>query len=100
MKLREIGIGVLLVIAGFTANALGNGAIKGKVLDPNGAPVIGTNVFTYVGSSMRGAVTNMDGYFTIRPLPAGTYNIMITNSMFDTIKIAGIKVKGDWNGFS
>lgn len=95
MKLREIGIGVLLVIAGFTANALGNGAIKGKVLDPNGAPAIGTNVFTYVGSSMRGAVTNMDGYFTIRPLPAGTYNIMITNSMFDTIKIAGIKVKGD-----
>ncbi len=60
MKLREIGI--LLVIAGFTANALGNGAIKGKVLDPNGAPAIGTSVFTYVGSSMRGAVTNMVGY--------------------------------------
>lgn len=95
MKLKEIGIGVLLVIAGFTANALGNGAIKGKVLDPEGQPVIGAYVSIYVGSNMRGAVTNLDGYFTIRPLPAGTYDLTITSSSFDTIKLAGIKVKGD-----
>lgn len=44
---------------------------------------------------MRGAVTNLDGYFTIRPFPAGTHDLTITSSSFDTIKLAGIKVKGD-----
>ena len=95
MKLKEFGIGVLLLIAGFSAQALGNGAIKGKVIDPEGVPVIGAYVFTYVGSTMRGTVTNIAGYFTLKPLPSGTYDLTITSSSFDTIKLAGIKVNGD-----
>lgn len=95
MRLKEMGFGFLLLVVGFSTYALGNGAIKGKVLDPEGAPVIGAYVFTHVGSNMRGTVTNLDGYFTIKPLPAGTYDLTITSSSFDTIKLAGIKVKGD-----
>ncbi len=95
MKMQKIGLAVMLVVAGFGAWALGNGTIKGKVLDPTGLPVIGANVFTYVGGSMRGASTDLDGRFTIKPLPAGTYNLTITSIGFDTLFVKGIKVKGD-----
>jgi|TARA_B110000879_G_scaffold141671_1_gene184440 hypothetical protein len=65
------------------------------VVDSEDQPIIGAYASTYVGSNMRWAVTNLDGYFTIRPLPVGTYDLTITSSSFDTIKLVGIKVKGD-----
>ena len=61
-------------------------------MDPTGLSVIGANVFTYVGGSIRGAVTDVNGKFMIKPLPAGTYTLTITSIGFDTLKIEGIKV--------
>src|SRR6056300_1669834 len=87
-----VAIAMLSTVESF---ALGNGAIKGRIMSPDGLPAIGANVFTYVGSTLRGASTDMDGRFMIKPLPAGTYNLMVTSLGFDTLKINGIKVKGD-----
>lgn len=95
MKMKKIGLAVMLSCMMFGAWALGNGTIKGKVLDPTGLPAIGANVYTYVGGSLRGASTDLDGRFTIKPLPAGTYTLTITSIGFDTLIIEGIKVKGD-----
>ncbi len=95
MRYKAIGFGVLLIFCVAQAFSLGNGAIKGKILDPEGNPAIGASVFTYVGSSLRGAATGLDGRFTIKPLPAGTYSLIVTSMGFDTLIINDIKVKGD-----
>lgn len=95
--MRTIRIVLLLALCtlfqfGFS---LGNGAIRGKILGPDNLPVIGANVFTYVGSSLVGSSTDFNGVFNIKPLPAGVYDITVTFIGFDTLKIEGIKVKGD-----
>lgn len=96
MSLKRLSLIVAIaLLSSVEIFALGNGAIKGRIMGPDGLPAIGANVFTYVGSTLRGASTDMDGRFMIKPLPAGTYNLMITSLGFDTLKITNIKVMGD-----
>ena len=68
--LRMTGILAVLisVLGGFTASAQ-NRAIRGKVIDDTGAPVVGAAVVV-VGNTSIGAVTGVDGTYRLT-VPAG-----------------------------
>lgn len=53
------------------------GEIKGSVIDENNETVIGAQVYVMQGESKIASMTDIDGKFTIKPLPAGTYNVTI-----------------------
>ena len=70
-----------------------HGTIRGFVYEKEtGEPVIFTNVYLYKTS--YGSSTDINGYFVISKIPAGTYNMMITYMGFDTLQME-VNVKED-----
>lgn len=69
----------LLSIAGYSQTA----AIRGFVYDAkSGEPMIFTNVF--LEGTTYGAVTDVNGYFSMTKLPVGSYNLQSTFLGYDT----------------
>jgi hypothetical protein len=91
MKLNRIlSVIVLLFI---TVTAFSQGTIRGFVYDEkSGEPVIFTNVFLK-GTTM-GSATDVNGFYTITKIPAGSYTLMVTSLGYDTAK-ASITIKGN-----
>ncbi len=79
-------LGVLAwLIAALPALAqTGGGTITGRVLDPKGEPVIGATVL--VQGTTKGAATDVDGNFTIREVPAGTYTVAVSSVGMNTFR--------------
>lgn len=68
-----------------------NGTVRGFVYDEgNGEPVIFTNVV--LKGTTIGAATDVNGYYSISRIPAGTYTIMVTSLGYDTAQ-AEVTVK-------
>ena len=62
------------------------GTIRGFVYDEkNGEPIIFTNV--YLANTIFGASTDVNGYFLISKVPAGTYSLRVTYLGYDTLNI-------------
>ena len=84
-------IGLLLM-----ANiVLAQGTIKGTVIDPKTKePVPFANVVAKQdGKQIKGTQTDMDGNFTIRPLPVGQYDIQASCVGYNTYTREGFTVK-------
>ncbi len=63
------------------------GTIRGFVYDKNTTePSMFTNVV--LENTSIGAVTNVDGFFTISKVPIGSYNMIISYIGYDTLKVA------------
>ncbi len=70
------------------------GEIKGKVLDKETKePVPFSNVYVMSNGNAVGTVTNIDGEFKIKPLPAGTYDLVVSNVEYGTTTLPGIIVQ-------
>ncbi|KXK57982.1 MAG: TonB-dependent receptor [Chlorobi bacterium] len=70
-----------------------NGIINGRVVnDATGEPIIGGSVA--VQGTRLGAYTNVNGYYTIRNVPAGTYTLKVTSVGYATKSIEQVKVDG------
>ena len=72
---------VLLLSFLFSVNLLAQNSseITGKILDyETKEPLPGASVYVEVGANKKGASTEADGRFTIRPLTPGTYNVYIS----------------------
>ncbi|RKY43826.1 MAG: hypothetical protein DRP88_08840, partial [Candidatus Neomarinimicrobiota bacterium] len=77
-------------------NSQVSSSIIGKVTDSEtGDALIGCNVI--LEGIGIGAATDMDGYFHIRNIPPGTYNIIISYIGYKTYKISGFKVNPRMN---
>lgn len=59
----------------------------------NGEPVLFTNV--YLKGTTFGAATDVNGYFSITKIPAGTYTLMITSIDYDTLQQEVTVAAGD-----
>lgn len=70
--------GIALIILFFTASVYGQKAtIRGKVFDKaTGEPIIGCNVF--IESTEYGGVTDLEGFYNITDIQAGTYDVTAT----------------------
>jgi TonB-dependent receptor len=74
--MKKITILVLLMIFPLVTFAAANSIIKGRVLDDNNLPLPGATVL--IESLQRGAVTDIDGYFTFLNLESGKYQLKVS----------------------
>jgi hypothetical protein len=78
------------ILASFSQNS---GEIKGRVFDKiTNQTIPGASVWIKTGGNFYGNTTDKDGWFTIKPLPSGIYELNITFVGYDTVKIIAISV--------
>lgn len=76
--MKTLIINTLALLLSSTILAQNNmGEIKGTVYDENNETVIGAQVYVMQGESKFSSITDIDGKFTIKPLPAGVYNLTV-----------------------
>lgn len=61
-----------------------NGSINGRIVDDNGEPVISVSVM--LSGSSNSTLTNEDGAFALRNVPAGIYTLEVSGTGFTAIK--------------
>lgn len=72
------------------------GEIKGKVFDKEtNEPVPFASVYVMAQGKMVGAQTDINGKFTIKPLPAGTYDLNVSYMGYQKMTYEGYEVKTD-----
>ncbi len=84
----------ILIIANALIWASATGKIEGTITDKDtGNPVAGASV-AVVGTS-KGAVTDLDGKYTIPNLEPGVYTMKITHREYCTLEVTNVKVIAD-----
>jgi len=69
-----------------------NGTIRGKVVDENGQSLPLANIVTEVYGKIIGTTTDIDGYFVLKPLPEGKYDITVSFIGYSNYKLKGIEI--------
>lgn len=96
MMIRIIGNKLMIVIVLLSLSTVAiaqKGIVRGFVYnDKTGEAEIGATVFLK-GTTM-GAATDVNGFYTISKIPAGTYTLMVTSVGFDTAQVQ-VVVKKD-----
>lgn len=83
MKLKGYSLIILLLLLGATAKA--NFSLSGVVVDANtGKPIANAEVYNETKNLLTS--TNSDGYFEMKDLPSGTYQIVIVSLEYETLK--------------
>jgi outer membrane receptor for ferrienterochelin and colicin len=91
---RAVGVGVVVLMTAFRLVAGTNGIIEGRIVDKEShEPLIGASV-TIVGTTL-GAATDLDGYFQITNVEAGTYDLRITNIGYQPVLYKKVVVRPD-----
>jgi len=83
---------LLLLVTSSTAFAQA-GKIAGRVTDDSGSPLPGVNLI--IPSTLQGATSDIDGYFTILNVSPGTYSLRSSFIGFATQTVEGIRVNID-----
>lgn len=65
----------LLISFGLSAQ---DGEIAGRVTDDKGEGVPYASVTVDVNGTIHGALTDFDGYYNIKPVPAGKHTVKVT----------------------
>lgn len=90
-KKIKVQIALILSILSYCSYAQNIGEISGSVNDSIES-IIGAQV-VIVGNNTLGAITDIDGSFTIKNIPAGTYDINISFVGFETYTAKGVVVE-------
>ncbi len=84
---------VLLLLASLPAVAGTTGTISGRVLDPDGKPVVAATVIV-VGTRL-GAYTDAEGKFLILNVAPGTYDVKASRLGFNAVTMSGVIASAD-----
>ncbi|HRI27015.1 MAG TPA: carboxypeptidase-like regulatory domain-containing protein [Chitinophagales bacterium] len=85
-----------LLIGSVAAIAQQSGEIQGKVTDKDtGEPIPFANVSLVVNGTMQGAQTDFDGFYSVKPLPAGSYTVKISYVGYQSKQYDGVVVYAD-----
>jgi len=96
--LRKLLSGFILImlfsITGFTQSS---GTLMGKLIDKEtGEPIpFGNIVVEVAGKQAGGTTSNFDGEYTIRPIPAGRYDVKATYVGFKPLLVQGVVINPD-----
>lgn len=72
--------------------AQSTGNLTGRVIDKeNGEPIIGANIV--LAPSKLGGVTDIEGSFTIRKVPEGTYEVKISFISYQTQVFKNVRIQ-------
>lgn len=84
---------IFLFIFFYNSLSSQSGIIFGVILDnESGEPIIGGSVFLEDNQSI-GSITDIDGYFEIRNLESGTYNVIVSYLSYETIIVTNVVVR-------
>ncbi len=80
-----------------TKKSLGNGEINGKVVDvATGEALIGATVVANEADRMVGsAITDFDGFYTIKPLSPGLYDLSFSYLGYEAVTVSMVPVSSD-----
>jgi outer membrane receptor protein involved in Fe transport len=84
----------MLIIFSFNLTAQTTGKLAGRITDESGEPLVGANV-VIVGATHQGAATDLDGYYSILNLRAGTYTVRFGYIGYQSKLIENIKLSSD-----
>ncbi len=88
---------ILLSVLSIPLHAQFNASLQGVITDPSGGVVPGAHVkFINTGTQATQETTSNDqGFYRFNQLPAGTYDVTITATGFQSSTISGIQVAAD-----
>jgi len=72
-----------------------SGTIKGTVFDEKGEPLPFANIYMERGAFKMGGTSDLDGNFTIKPIPTGKYDVNISYVGYEIKTIKGVIVNAD-----
>jgi hypothetical protein len=94
--MRTLALLLLGALLGHTTlHAQNLGEIRGRVLDPTGAPLPMAHVYTTVAGELLGCTADMDGRFILKPLPPGLYGVKYSYSGFQPVEVTAVEVTPD-----
>lgn len=94
--MKTLSTTILCLLLACSLSAQLPGSISGKVMNPEdrlGLP--NATVTVKVQGKLMGTVCDLDGNYTIKPLPSGSYDVEIRYSGYQTRVIAGVNVIAD-----
>ncbi|PKP18643.1 MAG: hypothetical protein CVU05_13120 [Bacteroidetes bacterium HGW-Bacteroidetes-21] len=86
---------LLIFVVGITTSAFSqSGTLKGKVLDGStGEGIAFANVsIESNGQVITGGMTDFDGNYTIKPVPAGVYDVKASYVGYQSLQLKGLRV--------
>jgi len=85
---------LMIIAATFSLHASAGGKIEGTITDAKtGEPVVQASVL--IVGTVRGAMTDFDGKYTISEVERGTYTLRVSHLQYNTVKVNGIIVQAD-----
>jgi len=86
---------ILMLLTGLTTRAQ-TGTIKGQILNNDNEPVIGATIkITSGGVLIGGAMTDLDGKYTYKPINAGLYEIIVQSPEIQTKRMNKVEINPD-----
>ena len=97
MLRKLLGLLLLVSITTYTYAQVGQGGLKGKVIDvATGEPLPFVNVIVEMdGNQKAGGATDFDGKYNIKPLPPGRYDIKVKFVGYKPNQINSVVVSSD-----
>ena len=86
-KFMRMPLALLFLLCLFPMGALAQSVVKGTVIDEAGEPVIGASVL--VQGTKQGAITDLDGNFSVEAASNATLNISYVGYVTETVSVQG-----------
>src|SRR3974390_1676406 len=95
--LKKIYAALLVALTAGNFAIAQTGTLKGKAIDEtNGEGLSFANVqLEQGGNAVAKTVADMDGNYTIKPIPPGSYDLKVASVGYQTFFVRGIVISGD-----
>lgn len=89
-----------IFVLGFSSSIfaqVGSGTLKGKLTDAEtGEPLPFVNIVLQEGDrQITGSATDFDGNYTIKPIPPGTYDVLVSYVGYNAKKIENVRINNE-----
>jgi len=88
--MRLLSVVFLLFVISVGSASAQTGKVAGRITDDSGSPLPGVNLF--IPSTLQGATSDIDVYFTILNVSPGTYSLQSSFIGFATQTVEGVRV--------